>query len=98
MLQGLFGEGTVYRTLRTGLDDDMGVARRTAGRIANAANGATGDDDFQSRLAAAGDTEPVNLEEELVQLVDTTMRFDAETRLLREAYSRLRTAIGSSRG
>jgi len=94
MIRGLFGAGSVYHTLRQGLNDDMMTARRTADRVANAANGdaaiAT-----QQGLQSDGGGETVNLEEEIVRMVDTTYRYDAETRLLREAYSRLRTAIGT---
>ena len=72
----------------------MMTARRTADRVANAANGdaaiAT-----QQGLQSDGGGETVNLEEEIVRMVDTAYRYDAETRLLREAYSRLRTAIGT---
>jgi len=94
MIRGLFGAGSVYHTIRQGLDDDMLTARRTADRVANAANG-------DAAIATEGGLqndaggETVNLEEELVRMVDTTFRYDAETRLLREAYTRLRTAIGA---
>lgn len=94
MIQGLFGDGSVYHMLRTGLSDDMATARGVAGRVANATNGNGAEatqGGFQAELNGA---EAVDLETELVRLVDTTVRYDAETRLLREAYTRLRTAIG----
>jgi hypothetical protein len=96
MIRGLFGIGTVYHSLRQGLNLDLETSRAISDRIANAANGdpvAAANGDLQ-----AGTPPPeqaVNLEEEMVRLVDTTLRYDAETRLLREAYSRLRTAIGN---
>lgn len=96
MIQALFGQGSVYATLRSGLDEEMTAAGQIQDRIANAANAETMDS--QAPLTAANREEEVNLEGELVKLVDTTLRYDAETRLLREAYSRLRTAIGGGRG
>ncbi len=100
MIPGIFGEGSVYHTLRGGLNDDLQVTRQVADRIANAVNGdagAAGNGDFQAAMAAAGE-EQVNLEAEMGSLVDAVIRYDAESRLLREAYSRLRTAIGGNRG
>lgn len=94
MIRGLFGDGSVYRTLRTGLDDDMRSARFIADRVANAANQVTAVNGAAAPAPGAGPE--VNLEEELVRLVDATFRYDAETRLLREAYERLRTAIGNN--
>ena len=94
MIRALFGTGTVYNTLRDGLTNDLRGARVTANRIANAANGNAA---TAAQGGLQGDQGPnnVNLETELAQMVDTTFRYDAETRLLREAYTRLRTAIGS---
>ena len=94
MIRALFGTGTVYNTLREGLTNDLRGARVTANRVANAA---TGNAAAAAQGGLQGDQGPgnVNLEEELAQMVDTTFRYDAETRLLREAYTRLRTAIGS---
>ena len=92
MIRGIFGDGSIYRTLRTGLDDDMRSARFIADRVANAANEVT----TAAGAPAPGAAPEVNLEEELVRLVDATFRYDAETRLLREAYQRLRTAIGTN--
>jgi hypothetical protein len=92
VIRGIFGDGSVYRTLRTGLDEDMRSAQFISDRVANAANQAT----TVGGAPAPGAGPEINLEEELVNLVDTTLRFDAETRLLREAYARLRTAIGTN--
>ena len=94
MIRALFGTGTVYNTLREGLSNDLRGMRVTADRIANAANGnaATATQGGLQGDQGQGD---INLEEELAKVADTTLRYDAETRLLREAYTRLRTAIGS---
>ena len=92
VIRGIFGDGSIYRSLRTGLDDDMRSAQVIADRVANVANAVTAPDG----AAAPGSGTEINLEEEFVRLVDTTFRYDAETRLLREAYARLRTAIGTN--
>ena len=94
MIRALFGTGTVYNSLREGLTNDLRGARVTADRVANAASGnaATA---VQGGLQGDQGQNNINLEEELAKMADTTIRYDAETRLLREAYTRLRTAIGS---
>ena len=93
-MRSLFGPESVIGKLKTGLTDATSVHRMVADRVANAL---TPDEtqDFQTALdgAAAGKAKDPAIEEDMVRLADTQIRYEATADLLREAYSRLRVAM-----
>jgi flagellar basal body rod protein FlgB len=91
MIRELFGTSSVYATLRGGLDNATAAQRRIANRVANISNGAFSTE--LSKQQAGARTNEADLEKNMTQLADTQLRFDATTRLLQQAYSKLRTAI-----
>jgi hypothetical protein len=95
MIRELFGTSSIYATLRDGLDQATAAQRRIANRVANITNGA-GKDGFATELAkqqGGARTKEADLEKSMTELADTQLRFDATTRLLQQAYAKLRTAI-----
>ena len=95
MIRELFGTSSIYATLRDGLDQATAAQRRIANRVANITNGAA-NGGFAKELSkqqggAHGST--ADLEKSMTELADTQLRFDATTRLLQQAYAKLRTAI-----
>ena len=95
MIRELFGTSSIYATLRDGLDQATAAQRRIANRVANITNGA-GQDGFATELSkqrggARGNA--ADLEKSMTELADTQLRFDATTRLIQQAYAKLRTAI-----
>jgi len=93
MFSSLFGAQSKIGQLRWSLDDSSRTQRGIAGRVAGAMV-ASGNADFDQALAdqeAKGST--VNLEEEMVNLASTQLRYDASAKLLSAAYQGLRTAI-----
>lgn len=95
MIKGLFGAGSVSSMLRGGLEETAATHRAIAARVSSALQSSTSTD-FASALdakTAQGRMSEVDLEREMTALADTQLRFEADARLLTEAYARLRTAI-----
>jgi flagellar basal body rod protein FlgB len=94
MLKGLFGPTTVTSMLRGGLEETSATHRGIAARVAGAID-ASSSTDFPGDLARSQAAQ-ADLERDMTQLADTQLRYEAEARLLREAYDGLRTAMKSS--
>ena len=93
MIQSLFGSGTIVNALKESLDDQSVRQRAIADRVANATTpGVEFADQLNQNLAENSPNE-VNLQDEMAALADTSMRFDAATRLLQRTYQQFRTAI-----
>lgn len=99
MLKALFHAGSVTSRLRTGLDDATAIHRGIATRVATMLQRSS-TTDFASALgtAQAGAAVPApfseaDLQRDMAALADTQLRFEADSKLLQQAYGRLRTAI-----
>jgi flagellar basal body rod protein FlgB len=93
MIRDLFGPSTVPAMLRGGLEETSATHRAIAARVAGAVS-QSGNVDFSAALAAgAARLDQADLQTDMVALVDTQLRYEADAQLLREAYQRLRTAI-----
>jgi flagellar basal body rod protein FlgB len=97
MIRELFGSGSIYATLRDGLDESTRTHRRIANRVANTTN-AIGSAGFASELSrqqqsASARNAEADLEGSMTRLADNQIRFDATARLLQRAYSQIRTAL-----
>lgn len=94
MIKGLFGPGTITHQLRQGLDELSVRHQGIADRVANALRVSSSTTDFAEELAEAqAAAQEAELQEDMVTLADNQIRYDADTRLLQDAYARLRTAI-----
>jgi flagellar basal body rod protein FlgB len=97
MIKGLFGQGSVSRMLRGGLEEASATHRAIAQRVAGAIDTSSGEDfatTFEAQQARARD-KGVDLEREMAALADTQLRYEADAKLLTEAYARLRAAMRS---
>lgn len=93
MFSSLFGAQSKIGQLRWSLDDSSRTQRGIAGRVAGALEG-SGNADFDQALADQAANHPkVDLEQEMVSLASTQLRYDASAKLLSAAYQGLRTAI-----
>lgn len=95
MIKGLFGNGSVTSMLRGGLEETSATHRTIAQRVSNALSSSTSTD-FATALDAKAAQQrgaEIDLEGEMASLADTQLRYEADARLLTEAYARLRTAI-----
>jgi flagellar basal body rod protein FlgB len=93
MFSSLFGAQTRIGNLRWSLDDSSRTQKAIAGRVSGALS-SSGNTDFDQALAAQQGTKPpVDLEQEMVGLASTQLRYDASVKLLTAAYQGLRTAI-----
>lgn len=95
MLRSLFGTGTVSSMLRGGLEETMATHRAIANRVSNALQASTSTD-FSSALQAESAKQKLDqadLERDMASLADTQLRYEADARLLRSAYDRLRSAM-----
>ena len=95
MIRGLFGPNTVVGELRTSLDDQSVRHRTISDRIANLmtpgeTRGFAAD---LSQQLANGEAVDVDLQQRMVELADTSLRYDVSARLLQRAYQQLRMAI-----
>jgi len=92
MITDLFGASSVYAALRTGLDRETVRQRRIAHRVANAQSALAGDGiaNGQPQKAAAA---KADLEQSMVNLADTQLRYDATAVLLQKAYGQFRSAL-----
>jgi len=99
MLRSLFGPDSVTAMLRGGLEETSATHRTIAARVAGALDSSTSAD-FPSALKAktAGtDHDPADLERDMAALADNETRYEADAKLLQNAYAQLRTAV-SDRG
>ncbi len=93
-LFGLIERTTAASPLRAGLDMSVDRSRRIADRVSKATldNG----DGFALEAKtgnAQASVNPINVEDEMVELADEQLRFLATSRLLEKTYQSLRTAI-----
>ncbi len=99
MIRSLFGPNALSSMLRGGLEETSAthrvIADRVAGRLSSAANPAFGDK-LQSEAAKA--QQEADLQRDMTSLADTQLRYEADAKLLRDAYSLMRTAIRGDRG
>jgi len=97
MIRGLFGATTLPAMLRGGLEEASATQRGIGQRVSRALETSTSlsfTDAAQAQLAKARQAE-ADVQREMASLADTQLRYEADAQLLREAYQRLRTAIGS---
>jgi flagellar hook-associated protein FlgK len=100
MFSSLFGAGTRAAMLKGGLEENSRTQQAIAGRIARATQASASD--FGAALAGAEGTAAqtagaeVDLQQEMVNLADVQLRYEASAKLLQEAYGQLRTAIRSN--
>ena len=95
MLKGLFGPDSVSAMLRGGLEETSATHRAISARVANLLS-SSGNVDFASTLAqksAAGRLDEDELGRDMAALADTQLRYEADAKLLQQAYSRLRSAM-----
>ncbi len=97
MLRGLFGPTSVSAMLRGGLEEASATHRAISQRVAGAltSSSSTGFDNALKSSEAAQQTE-ANLQRDMAELADTQLRYEADAKLLQQAYARLRTAIRSN--
>jgi flagellar basal body rod protein FlgB len=99
MIRSLFGTTTDVSMLRGGLEENSATQRGIAARVARATStSANGDFAGQLEAASAGVAKEqrmsdVDLQQEMAALADTQIRYEASTKLLHEAYGRIRTAL-----
>ncbi|MEP6571549.1 MAG: hypothetical protein ABJD11_02605 [Gemmatimonadota bacterium] len=101
MFSSLFGPSTLVGVLRGGLDESSlahrGIASRVANALTSSGNAGGNPEDFASHLAGKGPKQPqVDLEQEMVKLANTQLRFDTSAKLLQKAYADYRTALKSN--
>jgi flagellar basal body rod protein FlgB len=94
MLRELFGPSTLSAMLRGGLEETSATHRAIAGRVAGAVR-TSSSTDFSAELAdqTARAQAQADLERDMTELADTQLRYEADARLLHDAYARLRTAV-----
>lgn len=95
MLKQLFGPTTVSHMLRGGLEETSATHRAIAARVANLLTSSSSMD-FSDELAkrtAEGRLDDDELQRDMAALADTQLRYEADAKLLQEAYARLRTAM-----
>jgi len=94
MLRSLFGPNALSSMLRGGLEEvgatHRVIADRVAGRLSSSAQPVF-EDKLQAEAARA--QQEVDLQRDMSALADTQLRYEADARLLHDAYARLRTAI-----
>ena len=97
MIRGIFGGTSIASQLRGGLEEASATQRGIGQRVADAMKVSTSTnfvEATQAQLAKARQAES-DIQREMASLADTQIRYEADAQLLREAYQRLRTAIGS---
>ncbi len=97
MIRGLFGVTSIPSLLRGGLEEASATQRGIGNRVADALKVSTSAnfaEATQAQLAKARQAE-VDIQRDMASLADTQIRYEADVQLLREAYQRLRTAIGN---
>ena len=100
MIKGLFGNTTLPYALRAGLEEATTTHKAIAARVAGALSSSSSTD-FAGQMASANGRkkiEEADLQRDMAELADTQLRFEADAKLLQQAYARLRTAIRDNRG
>lgn len=95
MLRELFGPSTIPSLLKGGLEEASATHRVIADRVAGALDSSSSAD-FSDALEAKTTQQRLteaDLQRDMAALADTQLRYEADARLLQEAYQRLRTAI-----
>ncbi len=95
MLKGLFGPGTLTGMLRGGLEETSATHKAIAQRVARTLQTSSATD-FSGNLAAsraAAQRTEEDLQRDMSALADNQLRFDADARLLHDAYAQFRTAM-----
>ena len=94
MLKALFGASTMTSMLRGGLEEASATHRAIAQRVAGALS-ASSSVEFPDALAAqnAKQASEADLENDMTALADTQLRYEADAKLLKAAYARLRSAL-----
>ena len=94
MLKALFGPSTMTSMLRGGLEEASATHRAIAQRVAGALS-ASSSVEFPDALAAqnAKQASEADLENDMTALADTQLRYEADAKLLKAAYARLRAAF-----
>jgi flagellar basal body rod protein FlgB len=95
MLKSLFGPTTVSSMLRGGLEETSATHRAIAERVARLLNSSSNVDfaDELAKKAAEGRVDEEALQRDMAALADTQLRYEADAKLLQEAYGRLRVAM-----
>lgn len=94
MLKGLFGPTTVSYMLRGGLEEASATHRAIADRVAGALARSSSVDFADSLQAQArAQQQEADLQRDMASLADTQLRYEADAKLLQQAYASLRTAI-----
>ena len=94
MIRSLFSATSLSNMLRGGLEEASATHRVIADRVAGRLNTSTPtgfSTEMEARAARA--QAEADLQQDMAALADTQLRFEADAKLLREAYDRLRTAI-----
>lgn len=94
MLKGLFGPTTLPYMLRGGLEEASATHRSVSSRVAGAL-AASSSVDFSDALGAQAQQAAIEerLQQAMTELADTQLRYEANARLLQQAYAQLRTAM-----
>jgi len=95
MLKALFGPSTMTGMLRGGLEEASATHRAIAQRVAGALS-ASSSVEFPDALAvqsAQKQASEADLENDMTALADTQLRYEADAKLLKAAYARLRSAL-----
>ena len=98
MIPGLFGTSSLSSALRGGLQEASATQRGIGQRVADAMQYSTATNFSTATAAEAAKAKQadVDIQREMASLADTQLRYEADVQLLREAYQRLRTAIGKN--
>lgn len=92
MLRSLFGLGSLTNELRGGLEEASATHRAIAQRVSSSLE-ASSSTEFTSQLEAQkskAKLSEVDLQRDMASLADTQLRYEADAKLLQEAYARLR--------
>ncbi len=95
MLKGMFGPGTLTAMLRGGLEETSATHKAIAQRVARTLQ-ASSTSDFSRDLAAhnaSAQRAEEDLQRDMGALADTQLRYDADARLLHDAYAAFRSAM-----
>ena len=95
MLKSLFGPQSVSHMLRGGLEETSATHRGIADRVARLLGSSSNVDfaDEMAKRAAEGRLDEESLQRDMAALADTQLRYEADAKLLQEAYGRLRSAM-----
>ncbi|MEO8199701.1 MAG: hypothetical protein ABI679_04185 [Gemmatimonadota bacterium] len=96
VLKGIFGSNSLTHLIRGGLEETSASHRVIASRVAGALNSSSSvdfADTLNQKTAASKQQVEADLQRDMTELADTTIRYEADSKLLQQAYARLRTAI-----